>query len=298
MAEQLLKVEGLCQYFGKHKAVEDVSFTIKKGEIFGLVGESGSGKTTTGRAIMGLYKPTAGKVWFRDRLLRGPGSPRQFPSGLQMIFQDPLASLDPRMTVGDSIAEGLVIRGIKDRQQLRGKVAQMLQLVGLRPEHAHRYPHEFSGGQRQRIGIARAMILEPELLIADEPVSALDVSVQAQVVNLLGSLRREMGLSILFIAHDLSLVKYFCDRVAVMYHGHILEMAPAGALFAHPIHPYTRSLLSAIPIPDPEREQNRQRLAYAPLPPAEREIRPFSADHFVFCSVQEEKEWKSGKKSR
>ena len=298
MDEQLLKVEGLCQYFGKHKAVEDVSFTIHKGEIFGLVGESGSGKTTTGRTIMGLYRPTAGKVWFQGQLLRDRDSPRQFPSGMQMIFQDPLASLDPRMPVGTSIAEGLVIGGMKDRQLIRTKVAQMLTLVGLRPEHADRYPHEFSGGQRQRIGIARAMILEPSLLIADEPVSALDVSVQAQVVNLLGSLRQKMGLSILFIAHDLSLVKYFCDRVAVMHHGRILELASSKALFSHPIHPYTQSLLSAIPIPDPEREQQRQRLHFTPLPPARRKMRPFSADHFVFCSEQEEKEWKSGKKSR
>ena len=292
MAEELLKVEGLCQYFGKHKAVEDVSFTVYEGEVFGLVGESGSGKTTTGRSIIGLYDISGGEIFFRGEKLRWKGAPRQFKKEIQMIFQDPMASLDPRMTVGESIAEGLIIRGTKDREEISQKVAQILELVGLRPEHAGRYPHEFSGGQRQRIGIARALIMEPRLLIADEPVSALDVSVQAQVINLLNDLKKKLGLTVLFIAHDLSVVKYFCDRVAVMHHGRILELAPARTLFSHPIHPYTKSLLSAIPIPDPERERQRQRILYEPLPPENRQMRQFSPGHFVFCSLEEEKAWK------
>ena len=292
MAKELLKVEGLCQYFGKHKAVEDVSFTVYEGEVFGLVGESGSGKTTTGRSIIGLYDISGGEIFFRGEKIRYKGAPRQFKKEIQMIFQDPMASLDPRMTVGESIAEGLIIRGTKDRDEIRKKVAEILELVGLRPEHAGRYPHEFSGGQRQRIGIARAMIMEPALLIADEPVSALDVSVQAQVINLLSDLRQKLGLAVLFIAHDLSVVKYFCDRVAVMHQGRILELAPAGKLFARPIHPYTKSLLSAIPIPDPERERQRRRIFYEPLPPAERQMRQILPGHFVFCSIEEEKAWK------
>ena len=292
MAEELLNVEGLCQYFGKHKAVEDVSFTIYTGEVFGLVGESGSGKTTTGRSIIGLYDISGGEIFFRGEKLRCKGGKRQFKKEIQMIFQDPMASLDPRMTVGESIAEGFIIRGGKNREQMNKKVAQILELVGLRPEHAGRYPHEFSGGQRQRIGIARAMIMEPELLIADEPVSALDVSVQAQVINLLNDLRKELGLTVLFIAHDLSVVKYFCDRVAVMHHGRILELAPTKALFSRPIHPYTKALLSAIPIPDPEKERQRQRILYEEPPPADRQMRQISPGHFVFCSREEEMQWK------
>ena len=292
MAEELLKVEGLCQYFGKHKAVEDVSFTVYEGEVFGLVGESGSGKTTTGRSIIGLYDISGGEIFFRGEKLRCKDAPRRFKKEIQMIFQDPMASLDPRMTVGESIAEGLIIRGTKNRDEIRQKVAEILELVGLRPEHAGRYPHEFSGGQRQRIGIARAMIMEPKLLIADEPVSALDVSVQAQIINLLNDLRKKRNLTVLFIAHDLSVVKYFCDRVAVMHHGRILELAPARDLFSHPVHPYTRSLLSAIPIPDPERERQRRRILYEPLPPAERKMRQISPGHFVFCADGEEKLWK------
>ena len=298
MAEELLKVERLCQTFGTHKAVEDVSFTIYKGEVFGLVGESGSGKTTTGRSIIGLYDISGGEVLFHGQRLRWPGSPRQFRREIQMVFQDPMASLDPRMTVRESIAEGLLLSGLRNKTEIDRKVYEILELVGLRREQAGRYPHEFSGGQRQRIGIARAMVMQPELLIADEPVSALDVSVQAQVINLLSSLRQELGLTILFIAHDLSVVKYFCDRVAVMRHGRILEIAPTRALFDHPIHPYTQSLLSAIPIPDPEREHQRKRILYNEPPPARRRMRQASPGHFVFCSDQEEKEWKSGKKSR
>ena len=297
MTEPLLSVEHLCQQFGKHKAVEDVSFQLYPGEVFGLVGESGSGKTTTGRGIIGLYDISGGEVYFQGEKLRWNGSPRRFCREIQMIFQDPMASLDPRMTVGESVAEGLVLSGMKDQAAIRQKVGQMLTVVGLRPEHAGRYPHEFSGGQRQRIGIARAMVMEPKLLIADEPVSALDVSVQAQVINLLNDLRKKLDLTVLFIAHDLSVVKYFCDRVAVMHQGRILEMAPARALFENPIHPYTQSLLSAIPIPDPDKERQRKRILYEDLPPAQRQMREIFPEHFVFCSEQEEKDWKSGKKS-
>ena len=293
MAEELLKVEGLRQNFGKHKAVEDVSFTIYKGEVFGLVGESGSGKTTTGRSIIGLYDISGGEIFFRGEKLRWPGAPRQFKKEIQRIFQDPMAALDPRMTVGESIVEGLILRGEKNRERMNKKVAGLLELVGLRPEYAGRYPHEFSGGQRQRIGIARAMIMEPELLIADEPVSALDVSVQAQVINLLNDLRQKLGLTVLFIAHDLAVVKYFCDRVAVMHQGRLVELAPAGALFSHPIHPYTRALLSAIPIPDPERERQRQRILYEAPPEADRQMRQIMPGHFVFCSQEEQMRWKS-----
>lgn len=211
---------------------------------------------------------------------------------IQMIFQDPIASLDPRMTVHDIIAEGLIIRGVRDKKLIQEEVFRVLRLVGLVPEHASRYPHEFSGGQRQRIGIARAVILNPELIIADEPISALDVSIQAQVINLLNELREKMGLTILFIAHDLSVVKYFSDRIAVMYFGKIVELATSDELFAHPLHPYTKSLLSAIPLPDPHYEKKRVRIAYNPLAshdytvegPQMREIRP---DHFIYCNSAE-----------
>lgn len=211
---------------------------------------------------------------------------------IQMIFQDPIASLDPRMTVREIIAEGLIIRGIKDKQYIDEQVYRVLDLVGLRPEHAGRYPHEFSGGQRQRIGIARAIILRPELIIADEPISALDVSIQAQVINLLNDLRKRLSLTILFIAHDLSVVKYFSDRIGVMYFGKLVELAPSDELFAHPLHPYTRSLLSAIPLPDPAYEKMRKRIVYNPLAehdysvdkPVMREVEP---GHFVYCNEAE-----------
>ena len=384
----LLRVEHLCQYFGSTKAVNDVSFDIKKGEVFGLVGESGCGKTTTGRSIIKLYDITSGNIYFKGvRIAAGTRSYRvaikeakrnykqklaeakpeekrklhqelnafvaeqrreikrarydqkncdkvyekqqaahvreayqpkiasargeelaelkkQFRADLrkakktrlvtkiQMIFQDPSASLDPRLTVREIISEGLIIQGERNKQVLNEKVDEMLELVGLVREHAGRYQHEFSGGQRQRIGIARSVIMQPEMIIADEPVSALDVSIQAQVINLLNDLRRELGLTILFIAHDLSVVKYFSDRIGVMYFGEMVELAPSDELFRNPLHPYTRSLLSAIPLPDPEYEKNRKRITYNPLAehdysvdlPSMREI---SEGHFVKCNEAE-----------
>ena len=390
--ETLLRVENLCQYFGPTKAVDDVSFDIKKGEVFGLVGESGCGKTTTGRSIIKIYDITSGSIYFKDqRICAGTMSYRKEIQGLQqtirqiqktnpadaeeriaackakiqqlrseiksaefdhkysdreyaktleakvkaeyepklaaaqgeelaalkkkyrdelrvarktklitqiqMIFQDPIASLNPRMTVKEIISEGLVINGIKDQAYIDEKVYEILELVGLVREHAGRYPHEFSGGQRQRIGIARAVIMRPELLIPDEPISALDVSIQAQVINLLNDLRETLDLTILFIAHDLSVVKYFSDRIGVMYYGHMVELASSDELFEHPLHPYTKSLLSAIPLPDPHSEKNRQRITYNPLAshdytvdmPTLREIKP---GHFVRCNDAEERRYK------
>ncbi len=385
--EVLLRVEDLCQYFGPTKAVDHVSFDIKKGEVFGLVGESGCGKTTTGRSIIKIYNITSGNIYFKgQRICAGirsykeairaarkemasckddkriaelnkiiadnndeirkakfdhKYSDREYAHRLvkethekyqerqkhalspeeaeklakeykdairvakktklitkiQMIFQDPIASLDPRMTVREIISEGLAIRGIKDKEYIDNKVFEMLELVGLVREHAGRYPHEFSGGQRQRIGLARAIIMEPELLIADEPISALDVSIQAQVINLLNELRERLGLTILFIAHDLSVVKYFSDRIGVMYYGNMVELAETDELFDHPMHPYTRSLLSAIPLPDPRSEKKRVRIIYNPLAshdysvdkPTLREVLP---GHFVRCNDAEEEKYK------
>ncbi len=392
----LLRVEHLKQYFRSGdavtRAVDDISFYIKKGEVFGLVGESGCGKTTTGRTIINLYDPTEGNVYFeglkisstqnglpvlkaqlrqdyaaqieaarkagkneeakalkqelkeklrkaednalessvekskcvqfyREKRLKelkeAYDADMQHLSGaqaesrtrkyeterkvaaqdnvmtrMQMIFQDPIASINPRMTVREIIAEGLIIRGITDKEYINEKVYEMLELVGLVREHADRYPHEFSGGQRQRIGIARAIIMEPDLIIADEPISALDVSIQAQVINLLNDLRERMGLTIMFIAHNLSVVKYFSDRIAVMYFGKIVELATSDELFAHPLHPYTKSLLSAIPYPDPHYEKTRKRIEYVPAKvhdystdkPSLREIRP---GHFIHCNDAE-----------
>lgn len=341
--EVLLKVENLCQYFklDRHtvnKAVDNVSFEINKGEVFGLVGESGCGKTTTGRSIIRLYDCTSGSVYFKgQRICAGVKSykdaiaaarkekktckdegriaeldkivednkalmsqakhdhknvDRSLLNQIQMIFQDPIASLDPRMTVRDIVAEGLVIKGVKDKEYIDQKVFEMLETVGLVKEHASRYPHEFSGGQRQRIGIARAIIMEPSLIIADEPISALDVSIRAQVMNLLNDLREKMGLTILFIAHDLSVVKYFSDRIGVMYYGKMVELADSDELFKHPLHPYTRSLLSAIPQPDPNYEKNRKRIVYNPVAdhdyrnstPTFREV---TKGHFVLCDDAE-----------
>jgi len=395
--EVLLRVEHLCQYFKmgdkELKAVDDVSFDIKKGEVFGLVGESGCGKTTTGRSIIKIYDITSGNIFFKgQRICAGTRSyknaikealkeiaelkkngkltetrenelqqiiaenreqmkaarfdhahsDREYAKRLaaqieetykpkleeakndparlaevkkqyreelhiakktklitkiQMIFQDPIASLNPRMTVREIISEGLVINGIRDKEYIDEKVYEILELVGLVREHAGRYPHEFSGGQRQRIGIARSVIMRPDLLIADEPISALDVSIQAQVINLLNELRTRLGLTILFIAHDLSVVKYFSDRIGVMYFGKMVELAPSDELFAHPMHPYTRSLLSAIPLPDPRSEKKRVRIPYNSLAahdystdkPSLREISP---GHFVYCNDAEEAQYK------
>ena len=424
--EVLLRVENLCQFFkmgkGKLKAVNNVSFDIKKGEVFGLVGESGCGKTTTGRTIIKLYDATSGNVFFKGkRIVAGtlsykekikalqaeandklsaleverdehiaelsasnpdnkeastrikneyhakasvvkqeiqaqikelrkqireanhdqrncdkdyakeqvikveekyaellanasedklPELKKEYKNELhkakksrlvtqiQMIFQDPIASLDPRMTVRDIIAEGLIIHGEKDKAVIDEKVYEMLELVGLVREHATRYPHEFSGGQRQRIGVARSIIMNPDMIIADEPVSALDVSVQAQVINLLNELREKMGLTILFIAHDLSVVKYFSDRIGVMYYGNLVELTTSEKLFAHPMHPYTKSLLSAIPLPDPIYEKQRKRIVYNPL--AEHDysvdkpsLREIESGHFVYCNNAEEAKYKA-----
>lgn len=337
--ETILRVEHLRQYFkegtGDFKAVDDISFDVKKGEVFGLVGESGCGKTTTGRSIIKLYTPTGGNVYFNgERISAGlrdyadritcyrqemktadvarkaelkalidqekmaykeavsVNKKHRTVTDIQMIFQDPIASLNPRMTVREIIAEGLRIKGVKDQKLIDEKVFDILETVGLVREHAGRYPHEFSGGQRQRIGIARAIIMNPSLIIADEPISALDVSIQAQVINLLNELRKEMNLTILFIAHDLSVVKYFSDRIAVMYFGKIVEMADADELFENPLHPYTKSLLSAIPYPDPHYEKKRKRIVYKPEEahdyrgesPTLREITP---GHFISCNSEE-----------
>ena len=414
-SEVLLKVEHLCQYFRLGhkdlKAVDDVSFEIKKGESFGLVGESGCGKTTTGRSIIKLYDITSGNVYFKgqrigaglrsykdamkaarkdaskkikvlraeekkadatrkteiqeeikkineelgaivdknrtlireakydtanvDKLysasrlkaldeeyskkfgeaevqgdseklkalkkeyknLTNIAKKSRLVTQIQMIFQDPIASLDPRMTVRDIIAEGLVINGVTDKDYINEKVYEILETVGHVREHADRYPHEFSGGQRQRIGIARAVVMQPEMIIADEPVSALDVSIQAQVINLLNNLREKLGLTVLFIAHDLSVVKYFSDRIGVMYFGKMVELADSDELFKNPLHPYTKSLLSAIPLPDPVYEKQRVRIIYNPIAehdysvdtPSFREIAP---GHFVHCNDMEEEKYK------
>ena len=411
--EVLLKVDHLCQYFRlghkDMKAVDDVSFEVRKGESFGLVGESGCGKTTTGRSIIKLYDITSGNIYFKGQRI-GAGTrsykdaidaarehrkaeikrltaqkagadrqkkeeieaelkkvkaeteeivaknmamirdakqdhkevDKQYAASLvkaleeeyaekfraaqgdsektkalqkefknrvrvakksklitqiQMIFQDPIASLDPRMTVRDIIAEGLVINGITDKDYINQKVYEILETVGLVREHADRYPHEFSGGQRQRIGIARAVVMQPEMIIADEPISALDVSIQAQVINLLNDLRERLGLTIMFIAHDLSVVKYFSDRIGVMYFGKMVELADSDELFKNPMHPYTKSLLSAIPLPDPIYEKQRTRIHYNPIAehdysvdaPSFREIAP---GHFVHCNDAEEQKYK------
>jgi oligopeptide transport system ATP-binding protein len=273
-ADVLLKVEKLVKYFpimrgivfqrqvGSVHAVDGVSFDIRRGETLGLVGESGCGKSTTGRAILQLHKPTSGKVLFDgvDLVTLEAGELRRMRRKMQMIFQDPYASLNPRMTVGEIIGEPLRLHGLANRKESDEQVFELLKLVGLNPAYANRYPHEFSGGQRQRIGVARSLSLKPSLIICDEPISALDVSVQAQVVNLLESLQDKFNLTYLFIAHDLSMVRHISTRVAVMYLGWIVELAPREELFDHPLHPYTKALLSAVPIPDPALEKFRKRI--------------------------------------
>lgn len=299
MNEKLLEVIDLKRHFkagrkGVLKAVDGLTFDIYKGETFGLVGESGCGKSTTGRTIIRLYDATSGQVKYAGEDVHGKKSVSElkaFNRKMQMIFQDPSSSLNPRMTVLDIIAEGLDNHGlVKNAGERQARVEELLETVGLNKEHASRFPHEFSGGQRQRIGIARALAVEPEFIIADEPISALDVSIQAQVVNLLKRLQRDLGLTYLFIAHDLSMVKYLSDRIGVMYFGNIVELADSDELYRNPIHPYTKSLLSAIPLPDPIYERGRKRIAYDPSihnadePSEFREIKP---RHWVRCTPSE-----------
>jgi oligopeptide transport system ATP-binding protein len=269
----LVQVHNLKKYFpikrgvfrrtvGHIQAVDGVSFDIHKGETLGLVGESGCGKSTAGRTILQLEEPTAGTVQFADRELTelGKSDLRRARRHMQMIFQDPYASLNPRMTVGSIISEPLTIHGIGNSTTRKERVQELLRVVGLNPYFVNRYPHEFSGGQRQRIGVARALATNPSFIVADEPISALDVSIQAQVVNMLDDLKQELGLTYLFIAHDLSMVRYISDRVAVMYLGRIVELSSRNEVYDHPLHPYTQALLSAIPVPDPDKESRRQRI--------------------------------------
>lgn len=267
----LLQVKNLKQYYNagtrlEVKAVDNVSFDIYAGETFGLVGESGSGKSTIGRAIVNLYNPTDGDIIFNGQSWKERQSRKDklaFNKEVQMIFQDPYASLNPRMKVNDIIGEGLQVHGlVKNTKERNERVFELLDSVGLNKDHATRYPHEFSGGQRQRIGIARALAVEPKFIVCDEPISALDVSIQAQIINLLEKLQAERGLTYLFIAHDLSMVKYFSDRIGMMYQGKIVEIADSDELYNNPLHPYTKSLLSAIPLPDPDYERSRQRIIF------------------------------------
>jgi oligopeptide transport system ATP-binding protein len=271
--EVLLKVDNLVKHFpimrgvfqkqvGAVRAVDDVSFYIKRGETLGLVGESGCGKSTTGRAVLQLYRPTSGEVHFEGKELttmRGEEL-RGMRRKMQMIFQDPYASLNPRMTVGEIVGEPLIVHGVATQAEIEDRVKQLLELVRLNPSFSRRYPHEFSGGQRQRIGIARALALQPSLVVCDEPISALDVSIQAQVVNLLEELQEQFNLTYLFIAHDLSMVRHISDRVAVMYLGVIVEMTTRDKLYNKPLHPYAQALLSAVPVPDPRAEATRKRI--------------------------------------
>lgn len=312
--EVLIEVKDLKKHFkvGKNailKAVDGVDFQIYKGETLGLVGESGCGKTTCGKTVMGLYKATSGDIIFDNvniNKLKGKEK-KEFTRRAQIIFQDPYSSLDPRMTVGDIVGEGIDIHGLYTGQKRTDRIYELLNIIGMNAEHASRFPHEFSGGQRQRIGIARALAIEPEFIVCDEPISALDVSIQAQIVNLLIKLQKEMGLTYLFIAHDLSMVKHISDRVGVMYLGKIVELAKSIDLYSNPKHPYTKALMSSIPIPDPKIEKEKKRISIegeipSPINPkpgckfAERcpiaegkcmnetpELREIEKEHFVAC---------------
>ena len=301
--KKILEVKHLKQYFknGRNvtKAVDDVSFNIYEGETFGLVGESGSGKTTTGRSILQLYKPTSGEVIIEGKNvadLKSRADKLAFTRDAQMIFQDPYASLNPRMTVEDIIAEGLDIHHlVKNKDERTERVEELLETVGLNASHASRFPHEFSGGQRQRIGIARALAVEPKFIVADEPISALDVSIQAQVVNLMIELQKKRGLTYLFIAHDLSMVKFISDRIGVMHYGKLLEVGPADDVYDRPLHDYTKSLISAVPIPDPEVERSRTRIPYdaqkEEMDGKQRSMHEIRPGHFVRCSDDEVKHY-------
>ncbi|MDT4051307.1 ABC transporter ATP-binding protein [Staphylococcus arlettae] len=296
--ETLLEVKELKQYFNEGKrnevrAIENISFNIYKGETFGLVGESGCGKSTTGKAIIKLNDITDGQILYEGvdiQKIKNRKDSLKFNKKIQMIFQDPYASLNPRLKVMDIIAEGIDIHklasGTKNRKK---RVYDLLETVGLSKEHANRYPHEFSGGQRQRIGIARALAVEPEFIIADEPISALDVSIQAQVVNILLKLQREKDITFLFIAHDLSMVKYISDRIAVMHFGKIVELGTADEIYNNPLHPYTQSLLSAVPQPDPESEKQRKRITYKAdeARDKERTLQEVSPEHYVLVTDEE-----------
>ena len=296
--EILLSVKNLDVCFGKKrkpfKAVDNVSFDIYKGETFGLVGESGSGKTTIGRAIARINPTSAGEIWFKGEKINGKISKqldRQVTRQIQMIFQDPMASLNERAKVDYIVSEGLYNGARISEDERKARVEKALAEVGLLPEFATRFPHEFSGGQRQRIGVARALIMQPEFIIADEPISALDVSIRAQVLNLLSELQRERALTYLFISHDLSVMRFICDRIAVIHKGVLVELAETEKLFEHPLHPYTRALLSAIPLPDPAREKNKKLEVYDPSQHQYAEDKPSWVEvepgHMVWANKQE-----------
>ena len=296
--KKLVEVKHLKQYFNQGKknevrAIEDISFDIYKGETLGLVGESGCGKSTTGKAIIKLNDITSGEIIYDGtdiHNIRKRQDMLKFNKKIQMIFQDPYASLNPRLKVMDVVGEGIDIHHLAtDKRNRKKRVYDALETVGLSKEHANRYPHEFSGGQRQRIGIARALAVEPEFIIADEPISALDVSIQAQVVNIMLRLQREKGITFLFIAHDLSMVKYISDRIAVMHFGKIVELGPADDIYNHPLHDYTKSLLSAIPQPDPDVERQRKRITYEAdnTDDQNRQLHEIRPEHFVFTTEEE-----------